>query len=55
VRDRQETQEGYNGEGSEAQRPRAEETKAEQAKGYSPDHGPLNHAAETGRPGERSK
>ncbi|MEA2739813.1 MAG: hypothetical protein QOH05_3120 [Acetobacteraceae bacterium] len=53
--DRQATQEGYNGERSEAKRPRAEEAEAEQAKGYSSGHGPLNHAAETGRPGGRSK
>jgi hypothetical protein len=55
MRDRQATQEGYNGEGSEAQRPRAEETQADQAKGFSPGHGPLSHPAEADRRGERSK
>jgi hypothetical protein len=55
MRDRLATQECYNGEGSEAQRPRAEETQADQAKGFSPGHGPLWHPAEADRRGERSK
>jgi hypothetical protein len=45
VRDRQATQEDYNGEGSEARRPRAAETQADQANGFS-----LGHALSTIHP-----